>query len=80
MFSGDKRKNIFIGAGAALALIGAAIAYQLLTGEEEENENSAIQKKLKAVGLAQVKRTPDEQMLDPDYTVRLLNFITKTAK
>ena len=42
MFSGDKRKNIFIGAGAALALIGAAIAYQLLTGEEEENENSAI--------------------------------------
>ena len=80
MVEQNKNRGLLIGIAAASALVGAALLYHFFTSGEDGEEGSPIERELKAAGLDEVKKTPDGQMLDPKYMLKLLNFVTKTGK
>lgn len=59
--SGNKNKGLFLGVAAAAALVGAALLYHFMSGEDGESSSGEKQivKELKAAGMFEIKRTPD---------------------
>lgn len=80
MVEENKNKGLFLGIAAATALIGAALLYHYVSGdEEEEGATGGIMTELEEAGLATVQRAQTGQ-LDPKYTCQMLNFVTITAR
>ena len=53
----NKNKGLYLGIAAATALIGAALLYHFISGEEEdEAEETGIMAELTEAGLSTVKR------------------------
>lgn len=70
-----------MGIAAATALIGAALLYHYVSGDdEEEGATGGIMADLEEAGLATVKRNEQTGQLDPVYTCKMLNFVTITAR
>lgn len=76
----NNNKGLLLGVAAGCALVGAALLYHFFSSEDGGSGGSDIAKELKAAGLDEVKKTPDGQMLDPKYLLRLLNFVTLTGR
>ena len=78
----NKNKGLFLGIAAATALIGAALLYHYVSGEDdgEDGPASGIQAELEEANLATVKRHEQSGQLDPIYTCKMLNFVTLTAR
>jgi len=74
----NKNKTIFLGVAAAAAVVGAALLWHFFS-EGGGDEDSQIMRELKEANLDEVKKTPDG-MLDPQYLLRLLNFVAKTSR
>ena len=78
----NKNKGLFLGIAAATALIGAALLYHYVSGEDDGDDGPAtgIQAELEEANLATVKRHEQSGQLDPIYTCKMLNFVTLTAR
>ena len=73
----NKNKGLFLGLAAATALVGAALMWQYVFNADDDEDEAAtggIQAELEAAGLFEVKK--QNGMLDPQYMVKLLNFVT----
>lgn len=81
MVESNKNKGLFLGIAAATAVVGAALLYHFVFADEaEEDGATGIQAELEDAGLAEVKKHPNGAMLDPQYMLKLLNFVTTTAR
>lgn len=83
MVESNKNKSVILGAAAAAALVGAALLYHYVFAEGEDEEGAAaadIMSELQAAGLDTVKKAPNGMNIAPDYIVKLLNFVTTTAR
>jgi len=79
----EKNKGLFLGLAAATALVGAALLWQYVftndDDEEAEVAGSDIQAELEAADLATVKKAANG-MLEPMYMCQLLNFVTLNGR
>ena len=77
-----ENKGLLLGIAAATALIGAALLYHYVSGDDEEAEGAAtgIMAELEEANLGTVKRHEQSGQLDPIYTCKMLNFVTLTAR
>ena len=92
MVEGNKNKGqklflrLLLGVAAATALVGAALLYHYVFAEEgaEDGEDGGAggdtMAELEAAKLNEVRKHPNGNMLAPDYMVKLLNFVTQTAR
>ena len=81
MVSKNENKGLFLGVAAATALVGAALLYHFAFSEgDDEGEAGGIVAELTAAGLEEVKKAPNGQGLDPQYMLKMLNFVTKAAR
>lgn len=80
MSENNKNKGLFLGLAAATALVGAALLYHFVFSEDEEEESKAneLQTALQEAGLDEAKKQGG--MLEPQYTVKLMNFIAVNAR
>ena len=77
-----ENKGLLLGIAAATALIGAALLYHYVSGDDDEAEGPAtgIMAELEEANLGAVKRHEQSGQLDPIYTCKMLNFVTLTAR
>ena len=70
-----------VATGSYVGSLGLIVAKKASHEEigQQLGEDLDIAKGLKTAGLDEVKKTPDGQMLDPDYCLRLLNFSILTT-
>ena len=75
-------KGLFLGIAAATALIGAALLYHYVSGDDDDVDGpaSGIMAELEEANLATFKRHEQSGQLDPIYTCKMLNFVTLTAR
>ena len=79
MTESNKNKGLFLGLAAATALVGAALLYHFVfSDEEEEVKANELQTALEEAGLSEAKKQGG--MLDPQYTIKLMNFIAVNAR
>ena len=82
----EDKKIIYLGAAAAMVAVGAAILYWYKSGEDNSNEEEKqeVVKPDYAALLADAKMSEPRKMadgtLDPEYSIDLVNFISRTAK
>lgn len=78
----DNKRGIMLAVGAVTALIGAALLYHYVSGDDETEDGGSggILEDLKEAGLDEVKRSESTGGLDPLYTCKMLNFVTLTAR
>ena len=78
----NENKNLFLGVAAATALVGAALIYHLVFSEDDGEEAGAggIMAELTAAGLEEVKKAANGQGLEPQYMLKMLQFVSVTAK
>ena len=83
MVENNKNKTLFLGMAAASALVGAALLYHYVFADPEEEEGKAaggIEQELADAKLDVVKKAANGRTLDPNYMIKLLNFVTTTAR
>ena len=81
MVSKNENKGLFLGVAAATAFIGAALLYHFVfTDGDEERAAVGIEAELAAAGLDEVMKSPSGQGLEPEYMLKLLQFVTSTGK
>ena len=75
----NQNKNLFLGIAAGTALVGAALLYHFVFQADEDEEDAySMTDDLAAQKLDVVKK--NGEMLEPEYMVKLLNFMTTSAK
>ena len=81
MVSKNENKGLLLGVAAATALVGAALLYHFVfTDGDEERAAVGIEAELAAAGLDEVMKSPSGQGLEPEYMLKLLQFVTSTGK
>lgn len=70
-----------MGIAAATALVGAALLYHFVFSDgDDADAEPQIMQDLKEQGLDEVKKAANGKMLDPEYFLKLLNFITTNGR
>lgn len=84
MVESNKNKSLLLGLAAGTALVGAAVLYYFMQGDNDSTDTAVtagpmtITQELEAAGLMEIQR--HGEMLDPKYLLKLLNFVTVSGR
>ena len=78
----NKNNGLLMAVAAGAALVGAALLYHFVFADDAEedvdvgNDTDTLLEEMKKAKVDKVQKAPNGAMLHPEYTLKLLNFIS----